>query len=137
MSRRLPGAWILQAATEASRLPGPRQGAGRRSDRPEVLRAAATAPDRSVPGARQPSGHRSNGPSRWTARSDVPPGARHRATAPGCTRVVSVGGAAATGLQQAEQLRLVRRLGAVRDVELAEDVRKVELDRLRRHPQAL
>src|SRR4051794_39107850 len=77
MSRRLPGAWILQAATEASRLPRPRQGAGRRSDRPEVLRAAATAPDRFVPGARQPAGHRWGRPSRSTAGCDVPPGARH------------------------------------------------------------
>src|SRR3954464_4130645 len=73
MSRRLPGAWILQAATEASRLPQPRQGAGRRSDRPEVLRAAATAPDRFVPGARHREGHRGAGhPALITSWRDVP-----------------------------------------------------------------
>src|SRR4051795_10359266 len=77
MSRRLPGAWILQAATEASRLPRPRQGAGRRSDRPEVLRAAATAPDRFVPGARQLRDIARDSPATWTARCDVPRGARH------------------------------------------------------------
>ena len=138
----LEAVWVETEAPRRSWRPRPASASP--SVRPRGRRPVSTTSSSaaSVATRRWSTASRSSSRATTSARAPRSTGSRSRSSSssgsppPPSRRLPHVYGVARAG-QQVMDLRPAARLGSVRDVELAIDVREVELDRLLGHPEHL